>query len=162
MASNNFFVDLEKILNEKIPHDILKILDGCYFDSAISLSSITSSTIDEIEQYVNENTDVVKNTSYEGVLPFKLKPGHKSFLLQLPIRLKESNFDNKGHGDFSRILKTFIETAENNFGRHPNGFRYDEINRHFSTFVYLMCGKACYEALSANLPIPTANTIRKF
>ena len=143
MATTNFFEDLSNVLNEKIPQDILKILIECGFDCEISLSSITCSTIDEIEQYVNDNIEVLKNTQYEGVSRFKLKPSHKSFLLNLPNRLKETSFDKKGRSDFSHIMKVFIETAENNFGRHRNGFRYNETNRYFSIFIYLLCGKTC-------------------
>lgn len=65
------------------------------------------------------------------------------------------------YNDFSLIMKTFIESAQSNYGRHPNGLRYNDINRYFSTFVYLFCGKSCYETLSANLPIPQVNSIRK-
>lgn len=148
---------------EKIPNDIVKILNECAFDSELSFWAITPDTIDDIEQFVNEDLSVLENTSYEGVSKFKLKPGHKSFILNLPNRLnylKEKKVDMPCKmSDFSQILRTFIETAEANFGKHPNGFRYDQINRYFSTFIYLMCGRACYESLSANLPIPQASTI---
>lgn len=157
------FLELEKLLKEKIPKDIVKILDACSFDTDLSFWAITAETIDDIEEFVNDDLSVLENTSYEGVNKFKLKPGHKSFILNLPIRLtylKEKQIDEPCKiSEFSQILRTFIETAEANFGNHPNGFRYDQINRHFSTFIYLMCGRACYDALSANLPIPQASTI---
>lgn len=99
---------------------------------------------------------------------FAFKPGHKSAIIHLANQTKllekveaDVNMQYK-MSDFSLILKTFIETAESNYGRDPKGFRYNDINRYFSTFVYLFCGRACYETLSANLPIPQADTIRKF
>lgn len=150
-------------MKEKIPTDIVKILSACAFDSELSFWSITSETIDDIENFVNEDISVLENTSYEGVHNFNLKPGHKSFILNLPNRmnyLKEKKIDVPCTiSGFSQILRTFIETAEANFGKHPNGFRYGQTNRHFSTFIYLMCGRACYDALCANLPIPQASTI---
>lgn len=157
-------MQLEKVLKEKIPNDLVKILDACGFDSELSFWSITSSdTIDDIEEFVNGDLSVVENTSYEGVNKFKLKPGHKSFILNLPSRLNSfkgvQNDVSYETPNFSQILRTFIETAEANFGKHPNGFRYSEINRHFSTLIYLMCGRACYDTLCANLPIPQASTI---
>lgn len=100
--------------------------------------------------------------------PFEFKPGHKVFLLQLPTKIKllkkekheQSSVSEKYN--FSHVLKTFIDTSQANFGKNPKGYRYNETNRHFSTFIYLLCGRACYETLHANLPIPTANTIREF
>lgn len=129
--------------------------------------SIKLETIADIENYANENPDILKNTTYENTIKFKFKPGHKSRILLLPNQIENSEGtqvkDNSVSktNNFSQILKTFIETAESNFGRPPNGYRYDEINRNFSTFVYLLCGRACYDTLSANLPIPSSHAIRK-
>lgn len=164
---SNFFSQLEKDLKEKIPSDLIRILEECGFDSESALSCITSETINEIEQFVNNDLSILKTTSYEDVVNFKLKPGHKAFIINIPNRMNQLKKETLGENvqskisDFSYILRTFIETADMNKGKHPKGFRYNETNRYFSTFIYLMCGKACYEALSANLPIPQANTIRK-
>lgn len=158
---------MEKILNEKIPIDIIQVLSQCGYETEISISSITPDTIKEIEEYVNEDLSVLKNTSYENVFHFKLKPGHKSFILSLPNlihRSKGANLDGIEKcktSDFSHILQTFIKSAECCFDTPPNGVRYDDTCRYFSTYVYLMCGRACYETLNANLPIPHANTICK-
>lgn len=128
---------------------------------------INNETITEIENYVNDNLTALENTSYQDVNVFKFKPGHKSYLLQLPNQiemLRESQSKDSLQFkmcNFSQILKTFIETAESNFGRKPNGFRYNDINRNFSTFIYLLCGRACYETLCANLPIPSSHAKRK-
>lgn len=166
--SKLFFADLERILKEKIPVDIVRILSECGFDTDASISRITPDTIKEIEEYVNVDLSILNNTSYDGVSNFKLKPGHKSYILNLPNqldRLKQFNCDAKEEckvSDFSHMLRTFVETAERNFGKHPNGFRYNDSCRYFCTFIYLMSGRACYETLSANLPIPKANTICKY
>lgn len=156
---------LKTQLGEEIPNDIIKILDECSFDTELSLVSINSETISDIEEHVNKNLEILSETSYENVDYFQFKPGHKTFLLNLSkiIQQKKSEEPIESHKslNFSHILKTFIETAESNFGRLPNGRRYNETNRYFSTFIYLMCGRACYETLSSNLPIPQAKTIRK-
>lgn len=137
------------------------------FENESSLKSIHSEIIADIENYANENPAILENTAYKNISKFKFKPGHKLLLLQLPnqIKILRESQTNKSQesrtNDFSQVLKTFIDTAESNFGKPPNGFRYDEINRYFSTFVYLLCGKACYDTLSANLPIPSSHTIRK-
>lgn len=74
-------------MNEKIPTDIVQILAQCGYDSEISISLINSDTIKEIEETVNEDLSVLNNTSYEGVPNFKLKPGHKSYIINLPNQI---------------------------------------------------------------------------
>lgn len=156
---------LKTQFDEDFPNDIIKILGACSFDSELSLLSINTETISDIEEYVNENLSILSETSYKNVEYFKFKPGHKAFLLSLPEFIQEKKnmkpAENIKLSNFSHILKTFIETAESNFGRPPNGRRYNETNRYFSIFIYLMCGKACYETLCSNLPIPQANTLRE-
>lgn len=152
-------------MKDKIPNDIELILQRSGFDSKLALQSIDESVIVEIENQGNEDRSILANTSYENTENFKFKPGHKVFLLNLSkevISWKE-NDDKIVHDTsaFSFMLRKFIETAEKNFGKLPNGHRYDEANQSFSTYIYLMCGKACYETLSANLPIPKASTICK-
>lgn len=152
-------------MSEKVSEDIIKILEACSFDTEFSLLTIGDETISDIEEYVNENPSILSDTSYKNVLKFRLKPGHKSIILNLPLqikRMKEKDADEISHiSDYSHILKTFIEAAETNMERHRNGFRYSDTNQYFSTFIYLMCGRSCYDTLSANLPIPTSNTICK-
>ena len=129
--------------------------------------SINSEIIGDIEEFLNENMQQLENTSYKNITKFKLKPGHKSILLGLPDEIKklresqhEDNLLDKIK-NFPEMLKIFLQTAQSNFGRPPNGLRYCEVNRNFSTLVYMLCGRACYDTLSANLPMPTSHTIRK-
>lgn len=48
--------------------------------------------INEIENYVNDDISVLNGTSYEGVLQFKLKPGHKLCILGLADKIKSRCF----------------------------------------------------------------------
>lgn len=168
MNNQNIFRKLEEVLKEPINIDIINILTRSGFDSKVALSCLNLDSIIEIEQYANEDRSVLEGTSYQNMKTFMFKPGHKIVILNLAEQIKilqKSEDDGNSHGkmsDFSIVLKTFIDTAESNLEKDPRGFRYNEINRYFSTFVYLFCGKACYETLSANLPIPQACTIRKF
>lgn len=168
METQNIFCKLEKVLKEPINVDIINILMKSDFDSKSSLLGLNSESIKEVEQYANKNRTVIENTSYQNMKKFSFKPGHKCTIIDLPNQVKrlekseaDENMPSK-MSDFSLILKTYIDTAESNHGREPKGFRYNDINRYFSTYIYLFCGKSCYETLSANLPIPHANTIRKF
>lgn len=166
MDTENIFSELEKV-SEAIPSDVKVILMRSGFDTKTALLCLNEESIIEIEQFVDENRDVLKGTTYENITnEFKFKPGHKIFILRLPDKLKDLekigcvNNEPKVF-DFSFVLKTFIETAEKNDGKKSKGFRYNDVNRYFSTYIYLLCGRACYETLSANLPIPQASTIRK-
>lgn len=119
----------KKYSNEEIPADVKQILIECSFDTEVSLLGIDISTIAEIECYINENRQILQNTSYESVNSFKFKPGHRILLLNLSeqIKLKESAESEKllqpKACEFSYILKKFIESAETDFGRQPNGCR---------------------------------------
>lgn len=139
------------------------ILERNGFDTKLALQSIDQDVIAEIEQQANEDRSILINTSYEQVQHFKFKPGHRILLLNLSKQAQLWNDANEKMpckmSDFSCILREFIETAESNAGKHPKGFRYNETNQLFSTYIYLMCGKSCYQTLSANLPIPQADTI---
>lgn len=155
-------------MNEKVPTDVKTILNRSGFDCISALEQIDEAIILEIEQYANENDSVLEETSYQNMKKFKFKPGHKVAILCLADQTKkfkqaESNQNKQCKvTDVPFILKTFIDTMETNNGKDPKGYRYNDANRYFSIFVYLLCGKACYETLSANLPIPRADTIRKF
>lgn len=168
MEEINVFIALEKLLNEKIPMDIKTILTRSAYDSKTALSCVNDQLICSLEQYANQDRSILKDTSYENMTKFVFKPGHRTTILHLADKVKslenetDENKQQRHQTEFSFILKTLIETAESNSGRDPRGYRYNDVNRNFSTLVYLLCGRACYEFLSSNLPMPQADTIRKF
>lgn len=162
---------MENIIGEEIPESIIFILTAAGYDSRIALKRITAEKITEIEDYFNANATNLYSglvgTSYENVQPFKILPGHRVLIESLPqyldeIILTEKPVSNQLSNDFTYILKLLIESAENNSSREAKGRRYNECLKYFCTYVYLMCGRACYETLSANLPLPQASTIRTY
>lgn len=80
---------METLLDGDFPDDIMRILDACSFDSELSLQSINSETISDIEEYVNDNLSILSETSYKNINYFKFKPNHKAFLLSLSDRIQE-------------------------------------------------------------------------
>ena len=62
---------------------------------------------------------------------------------------------------FSVILKELILTAIHNGNLSKNNAEYSDIIRYFSTYIYLIGGRSCYEVLSQNLPLPSRSTICK-
>lgn len=109
-----------------------QILERCEFNTDLALCSINEQYIAEIEDYANKNPYVLKNTIYENVQNFKFKPGHKAVIRQLPNQIelmkkaKSSQNLPTTNSDFSFMLKTFIDTAESNYG--------SEFNRSFQEY----------------------------
>lgn len=166
-AKEAFLTIFNRFVGNEIPEVLIKILTATGFDTKCALDLLTEKSIAEIEGYVNANRATIANTTYEKKLNFKFLPGHRSILLSFPKKIQ--SFNEKSNeisycdsSDFSFILKSLIETVESNAGKHPKAVRYNEVVKYFSLYIYLHCGRACYETLSANLPIPKANTICEF
>lgn len=88
------FRRIESILKDKFPSDIEKILIASGYDSPSIVSVITESTISAIEEHINNDFNILQGTSYDSTKEnfiFKLKPGHKEFILNLPKILKQSD-----------------------------------------------------------------------
>lgn len=172
MAAKSIFLLIEKEMGERLPQPIAFILNETGFSTKIALKGINpDSTITQIEKFINKNYERLSRgligSIYENIQPFEIAPGHRVVIESIPQYMERiktvkqiSEFDTVAN-DFSFVLKMLIETAENNSGREPTGRRYNETIQHFATYIYLMCGRACYETLCTNLPLPQANTICK-
>lgn len=99
--NTSIFRKIELILKDKFPRDIEKILIATGYESSSVISIITESTINVIEEHVNSDLNILEHTSYDSTrngFVFKLKPGHKEFILNLPkllIQAKETKQKSK-------------------------------------------------------------------
>lgn len=157
---------LKDLSGEELPDVIVYILTASGFDSKSALMNIGKEHITNIEEFFNAKYEALANglkgSVYENDRPFKILPGHCALIEDIPRYLNQPKPTSnlvECNTTFSRILKSLIDAAVTNSDRNPTRNRYDEIIRYFSTYLYLMSGKSCYETLSANLPIPQANTI---
>lgn len=140
---------------------------------------MTELQLNEFEDYINQNrrilTECLGNCShiksYQSNQNFKFLPGHKLLLLkvaQSPPRIdKNQTFEPRfasrfKHPGFSTLLQHLIETALNNFEKAAANNRYSDLVMDFAIYIYIMAGKACYEIIAANLPLPSAVTIRNY
>lgn len=73
-----------------------------------------------------------------------------------------TNLPNQNPNDYSVILSKLIESANKNKNISKHAYQYDEIVKNFSTYIFLLCGRTCYETLNKNLPIPSTKTICKY
>lgn len=165
-AQENIFDVLTDVLGINIPQIVTNILTKSGFNCRTTLALINAETITEIEEYVNENRAVLVGSCYENVDPFKFLPAHRIVLRTISnyldrLKMNESVEQKMDMSQFPYLLKCFIETAQSHANKSVKAFRYSEHIQSFSTYIYMMCGKSCYETLSANLPIPKASTVRK-
>lgn len=163
----------ENFIGEEYPSCVKGLLFRCGYNNFISLKEINESIIPKIEYFINENLkDYINELSccyslhYQTQSTFQFLPGHETILLALPkyiekymesIRLRKT----EQCGRFSFILEQMIATAESNLLKDKNGLRYPDSIRYFSTYIFLVCGRFCYEMLRSNLPMPSTKTICK-
>lgn len=62
------------------------------------------------------------------------------------------------------MLQTFVESAERNCCRKKPGYRFDDIAKMFSAYIFMLSGRLAYETLNANFPlsIPSVSTVSRF
>lgn len=167
----------ENYISEEIPPCIKVVLGLCGFNTLISLSDITYSDITKIEECISENFSesitqlkCCYSEYYKSHIithqNFKLLPGHAALLVILPQYIKEYRqaYQKKVsdlNGRYSLFLNELIQTAEENRFKSSNQASYSDTVRYFAMYIFLLCGRACYDMLQSNLPIPSTPTIRK-
>lgn len=131
---------------------------------------------------IGDNDDSLN--AYKDQEVFQFLPGHKSTLLSLPEiieRLQSQAVDSAGNSapqsaseennrmmasecpkKYSVILTELINTARNNMNKSKHANKYCDIVKYFAAYIFLLCGRICYETLCKNLPIPSTKTICKY
>lgn len=136
------------------------------FDSPEHLQGITEEHLNSLEGFISQNRkssgDVSTQCEHANFYNdksqnFKFLPGHRILLLDFHNSVHSSQTFE--HPAFPILLQNMIETALNNHGKPDNRNRYPELLMDFAIYIYIMAGKACYEVISANLPLPAAVTI---
>lgn len=171
--SSNFWKKIENIINEKVPPCVIKILDECGYCSLATICDLSAEAISEIEKFVDENLKHIVEklnccnaVTYRNQKSFRFLPGHRFFILNLKSRLGpfQSTFDSANGNsveDYSPFLRVLAETAHKNAKKVPTQHRYDKTIQDFAMYIHMVCGKTCYETLSANLPMPKSSTVCK-
>lgn len=121
MSSNRLFKKIEKIIGEKFPAGLDKIIESAGFNTETSIYGLNSEEIKNIETYVNENKAILKNTGYEQLVNqsdanFKFKPGHANFLKGLPESLR-TNKETKIHRFSYDVLSKIELFSQMNFSK---------------------------------------------
>lgn len=141
------------------------------FDSPECLNGMTEANLIDLENHISENKRIVENIAeclhiknYQDGKNFKFLPGHKTLILNLSQGVnRDTNLSTNSimieHPAFSPLLRSSIKTALNNHEKIPTQKRYPDLLKDFSIYLYIMAGRACYEVIAANLPLPSASTI---
>lgn len=145
----------------------------CGFDSLSSLSEINESYVAQMENHINEKHmeqiqtfNCCYSQYYKGLTVFRFLPGHVALILGIPkyvVSYKNAHRTStlELNGKYSFILEEMIRTAESNLYKDPNHAVYSDAIKYFSTYIFLQCGRSCYEMLRKNLPLPSVETICK-
>lgn len=115
------FAHLEQFKKCKYPVFIKNILIETAFDTAASLRAIKKCTIEVIENFVNDRTDLLKGTSDNSGnlknIPFKFLIGHEALILRLPNDVEEyllsKNERKKEFPAIDELKKLFITRIKN-------------------------------------------------
>lgn len=164
------FEQIEKFVDAEVPAFLKKMIIASGYDCELALRILSPNDIAVIEEFIQTKRELLLGTRYESMATFKFLPGHKQIILNIPTyidqyRAKSVNEISKSLSDFTQlptVLKSLVEVIEQNNGKHPKAFRYTETIRYFAIYIFLMCGRSCYDTLCANLPIPKSDTIGKY
>lgn len=162
-SGDDFWSSFEHFLGYKFPNEIKEILNRNGFDTEIALSQMNTEFLKLVEAQESKQ------------LPFSFLPGHRALLLGLPNKIKEFNAWLLKHASQNKtpmqclldlpnitfIMKELIKTAINNSEVNPQRRRFSDAIKNFGIYLYMMCGKAAYEIISNNIPLPQPSTICK-
>lgn len=186
--SNDVWGSIKKLCyKQNLPNCIKTILSHAGYDNLFVISGLNEQSVAQTEEYVNsngngiiENLDCCHADEYKSSIAnksFKFLPGHKKLILMVGEIVAKSIASQEDHRDsqmtniwnaldsfepaLPNILKLLIKEALKNIQVTDNLNRYDDIIKYFAIYVYLMCGRQCYEVLSSNLAMPAASTVGK-
>lgn len=146
------------------------------YDNIPSLMCINNNEqLENLEKYIEENRWLTEKLSCEHVksygtlTKFQFLPGHRAIILNwcqnklVPNNetLDETSTFKLGDAAFSPILREIIASALSNHQKPPNSHRFSQLLMDFSIYTYIMAGRACYDILCANLPLPKSGTVGK-
>lgn len=151
---NEFWPNFESFIGQTIPSDIKEFLVVGGYTNELALKEIESDDVTDMESRIGKC----------------LLPGHKKFIIALGKKAKEYdsvksaalNCEDKFEFDGTFILKELVETARKNKKVHSTRYRYSDSVQWFATYLFLLGGRATYEFVSSNLPLPSVSTIREY
>lgn len=179
---------VEKIIGENLPECIKLFLSLCGYDTLTSLSYFSRESLTDIEAHISKNLDqiqlldcchaeIYKTQNNE----FSLIPGHRDLILavsaQISVHLAtqknhHNTHDNTScntlnqaiqrHASLSVIEKELVRTSLKNAKFSKNNAEYSDNIRFFATYIFILCGRSCYEVLRKNISLPSVSTVCEY
>lgn len=163
---------IQNLIDEQFPDCIRIILSVCGYDTIASLKYINIDSVLEIQRQMNlyfrgtiQELNCCHSDYYKQQNEFELLPGHRDLILSIPKCIESANSNKQAYeenGSLSTVMKSMLKSALQNSERDKNHSQYDDIIRFFSTYVFLLSGRSCYEILNHNLPIPSTKTVCEY
>lgn len=180
---SDFWNKFNSFLSGNIPSIVIEILAASGYDNATALSGLDEKEINEIEKFVHDNLQCLLekssqySTSTRTSNTFSFLPGHKKLLFILGEKAEQyyemqkkvsSNIyskcitRNESYENATPLMKELINSMEAISNVAPTGRRYSDACKNFAMYMYMLSGKAAYEALCNNLPLPQAATVCEY
>lgn len=146
--SSSIFKHLAEFQGQKYPQFLVDILISTGFDSELSLTQINEDIIKDIENYIDKNKYLIKDTPYENNAgEFKFSIGHKLILRKIPEIIKQLD-------DTKREVREKVSTAGKGNTRdkiHINSNIQSNINRDINELRVDICTRVKKYANDFNL-----------
>lgn len=166
----DFWINFEKFVGSEIPPLIIKILKATAYNSALSIAVMNEEEIKQIEKFIRDRKldDLLNGSVYANSNEFAFLPGHRKLLLALGKKAEDYELISSNAARLEKeikfpcasfLMKELIDSMDNNSNVASKGRRYSDIIQNFSIYIYLLSGKAAYEVLCSNLPLPQVPTI---
>lgn len=184
---NVFWEKVNKVMGEyggeRVPKCVQFILRCCGYNRTLSLENFCNKNLSDIEECIRKFFSIaIKNfdctshgcpiAHYKHQNVFKILPGHRTMITSLAEyinryhqkKLQENchSFLRKNietHSGFSKIMKEMIQAAVESDQGSKNKSQYTDVMKYFGTYVFNMAGRACYNFLCKNLPLPSASSV---
>lgn len=121
------FTQIEKSNDCKYPSFIKKFLLQTAFDSTAALRTLDKNSIGQIEHFVNEHIECLKDTTYLDeigrlkIKPFKYLPGHESLILNIPKNL-DDHLAKKKEKSARKSNEPAVEELRNSFAEQIKNY----------------------------------------
>lgn len=172
---------VEKCSGQCVPKCVQEILNCCGFNHLLSWTNFSDENLSEIVEYVRKfSHDKIKKfdctrhgctiAHYKNQKEFDLLPGHRNLIAEVAKYINKDLQENihlpvpgetiKTHLGSTKMMEEMIQTDITNRGsKHCS--TYSEIMKYFATYLFIMCGRSCYDFLYQNLPLPSISTVCK-
>lgn len=184
--ANTFWSKLNRIVEERsgecIPKCVQEILNCCGYDHPSSWSNFSDENLSQIVQHIRmfsqnsiKKLDCTRDgcpiAHYKNQKLFTLLPGHRKLITEVAKyidqnREKTSHLPvppgtNESHSALSKMMNEMIQTGIENSQVSKHLSHYTDIMTYFSTYLFIISGRSCYDFLQKNLPLPSSRTICK-